>query len=193
MPPPPPHTHTFRAPLYLFSSSYIFIFCFNCLSPPPRWHNQLDPSISKEPWTAAEDRVLLEAFQLHGNRWAEISRQLPGRTDNAVKNRWNSSLKRKLEKGMAVLGGGVSAAAAASGPHSGDEENEHVGAEAAPKAKRAREGQAGATGRGGLAPLNGSKAAMSIELSASGDQVLSSGFDDTANGASEEGAGQWLL
>jgi ATP-dependent exoDNAse (exonuclease V) alpha subunit len=45
-----------------------------------------------------EDRILIEHHQQWGNKWAKITNLLPGRTDNSVKNRWNSSLKRKLER-----------------------------------------------------------------------------------------------
>jgi hypothetical protein len=63
-----------------------------------RWIHHLSPVVQREPWSDAEDAVLAELHARFGNQWARISALLPGRTDNCVKNRWNSTLKRKLER-----------------------------------------------------------------------------------------------
>mmetsp|Transcript_9683 Transcript_9683/g.27915 ORF Transcript_9683/g.27915 Transcript_9683/m.27915 type:complete len:582 (-) Transcript_9683:96-1841(-) len=61
-----------------------------------RWHNHLNPNVKKEQWSEEEDVHLMELHARLGNKWAEISRHFDGRTDNNVKNRWNSTLKRKV-------------------------------------------------------------------------------------------------
>ena len=60
-----------------------------------RWYNHLDPNINKGAWTREEDEAIVETYEKLGSKWAQIARVVGnGRTDNAIKNRWNSTLRR---------------------------------------------------------------------------------------------------
>lgn len=69
-----------------------------------RWTNYLRPGIKRGNFTEHEEKMIIHLQALLGNRWAAIASYLPQRTDNDIKNYWNTHLKKKLEKGTEKSG-----------------------------------------------------------------------------------------
>ncbi|XP_042377723.1 myb-related protein 308-like [Zingiber officinale] len=61
-----------------------------------RWMNYLRPDLKRGNFTEEEDKLIVNLHALLGNKWSVIAARLPGRTDNEIKNYWNSHIKRKL-------------------------------------------------------------------------------------------------
>jgi hypothetical protein len=59
-----------------------------------RWRNHLDPSNNYGAWTPEEDALLISLHAQFGNSWVKIAQRMPGRSDNSIKNRWNSTLRK---------------------------------------------------------------------------------------------------
>lgn len=85
------HWKEIAAELAVRSESGIFRQGKQCRE---RWINHLDPSIRKGVWTEEEDAIILQGVLELGKKWAEISKRLEGRTENSIKNRWISLIKR---------------------------------------------------------------------------------------------------
>ncbi|KAF3325468.1 transcription factor MYB12 [Carex littledalei] len=66
-----------------------------------RWTNYLRPDLKHGEFAEAEEQIIVKLHSVVGNRWSLIAAQLPGRTDNDVKNHWNTKLKKKLS-GMGI-------------------------------------------------------------------------------------------
>ncbi|GLT24988.1 hypothetical protein SLA2020_001470 [Shorea laevis] len=63
-----------------------------------RWINYLRPDLKRGNFTEEEDELIIKLHSLLGNKWSLIAGRLPGRTDNEIKNYWNTHIKRKLLK-----------------------------------------------------------------------------------------------
>ncbi|XP_052199862.1 transcription factor MYB1-like [Diospyros lotus] len=64
-----------------------------------RWLNYLRPDIKRGNISEEEEELILRLHKLLGNRWSLIARRLPGRTDNEIKNYWNSNLSKRINHG----------------------------------------------------------------------------------------------
>ncbi|CAD6264983.1 unnamed protein product [Miscanthus lutarioriparius] len=63
-----------------------------------RWTNYLRPDLKRGLLSTAEEQLVIDLHAKLGNRWSKIAAKLPGRTDNEIKNHWNTHIKKKLIK-----------------------------------------------------------------------------------------------
>ncbi|KAK4783790.1 hypothetical protein SAY86_018158 [Trapa natans] len=77
-----------------------------------RWINYLRPDLKRGSFSPQEEELIVHLHSILGNRWSQIAARLPGRTDNEIKNFWNSTIKKRMRtslqesKEAAVEGGG---------------------------------------------------------------------------------------
>ncbi|XP_041989597.1 transcription factor GAMYB-like [Salvia splendens] len=65
-----------------------------------RWANHLRPDLKKGSFTAEEEHLIIKLHANMGNKWARMATELPGRTDNEIKNYWNTRIKRRQRAGL---------------------------------------------------------------------------------------------
>ncbi|XP_058079656.1 transcription factor MYB20-like [Magnolia sinica] len=63
-----------------------------------RWTNYLRPDLKRGLLSESEEKMVIDLHARLGNRWSKIAAHLPGRTDNEIKNHWNTHIKKKLKK-----------------------------------------------------------------------------------------------
>ncbi|KAL3379582.1 hypothetical protein AABB24_000340 [Solanum stoloniferum] len=67
-----------------------------------RWANHLRPDLKKGAFTPEEEQRIVELHAKMGNKWARMAVELPGRTDNEIKNYWNTRIKRRQRAGLPI-------------------------------------------------------------------------------------------
>ncbi|KAI4323402.1 hypothetical protein L6164_023012 [Bauhinia variegata] len=66
-----------------------------------RWINYLRPDLKRGAFSPQEEELIIHLHSILGNRWSQIAARLPGRTDNEIKNFWNSTLKKRIKNSNA--------------------------------------------------------------------------------------------
>ncbi|RLN23533.1 transcription factor MYB82-like [Panicum miliaceum] len=98
-----------------------------------RWMNYLRPDLKKEPISKREEEVIISLQQSLGNRWSTIAARMPGRTDNEIKNYWNSRIRKRLNAAAkAGRDDGASAEPAPAAEEKVEVESTNAAAEAGP-------------------------------------------------------------
>ncbi|CAJ2660295.1 unnamed protein product [Trifolium pratense] len=82
-----------------------------------RWANHLRPNLKKGSFSEDEEKIIIELHAKLGNKWARMAAQLPGRTDNEIKNFWNTRMKRRQRAGLPLYPPEVQAEAIAYNNH----------------------------------------------------------------------------
>ncbi|CAL4978108.1 unnamed protein product [Urochloa decumbens] len=86
-----------------------------------RWMNYLRPDLKKEPISKREEEIIISLQRSLGNRWSTIAASMPGRTDNEIKNYWNSRIRKRLSAAAKAGGGGGSGASTEAAPPAAEE------------------------------------------------------------------------
>ncbi|KAF5736437.1 MYB transcription factor [Tripterygium wilfordii] len=68
-----------------------------------RWINYLRPDLKRGAFSSQEEQLIVHLHSILGNRWSQIAARLPGRTDNEIKNFWNSALKKRLKLNNVII------------------------------------------------------------------------------------------
>mmetsp|Transcript_49779 Transcript_49779/g.137967 ORF Transcript_49779/g.137967 Transcript_49779/m.137967 type:complete len:699 (+) Transcript_49779:20-2116(+) len=123
-----------------------------------RWFNHLCPEVSKGSWTAEEDEIIAQGVLELGTKWSEIVKRLPGRTDNAIKNRFNSNKRREVRAARREELAAEKEAAAALNPEV-KKAKKGGGSAKSGGEKKAEKPEGGAKAEGGAKRKKGSKAA----------------------------------
>ncbi|KAK7261536.1 hypothetical protein RIF29_27850 [Crotalaria pallida] len=93
-----------------------------------RWINYLRPDLRRGAFSPQEEELIIHLHSLLGNRWSQIAARLPGRTDNEIKNFWNSTIKKRLKnKSMSTTKTSASPNASDSKSHDPKKDHNNMG------------------------------------------------------------------